>query len=115
MGVETLVAEPNENDFDALDKLCGEFRDQRGHPQSSKALALLDPRHGAEGLPRPQQTHRRLCRHRPLGALRPKAGQMPQKAAGRIVSLHFKNLNQMGPGTADAPTHDVPWGRVSAM
>ncbi len=26
MGVETLVAEPNEDDFDAVDKLCSEFK-----------------------------------------------------------------------------------------
>jgi L-ribulose-5-phosphate 3-epimerase len=30
---------------------------------------------------------------------------------GRIISFHFKDLNQKGPGTANKPTHDVPWGK----
>ena len=33
-----------------------------------------------------------------------------KKLAGRIISFHFKDLNQMGMGTHDKPTHDVPWG-----
>ncbi len=53
MGIETLVAEPNENDFDALEKLLRRVQDQRCHPQPSTAFTLLESRHGVEGLPRP--------------------------------------------------------------
>jgi sugar phosphate isomerase/epimerase len=105
MGVETLVAEPNENDFDAVEKLCNEFRINlaiHNHPRPSH---YWNP-----------DTVLKVCRGRSkrIGACADtghwaRSGLNPveclKKLAGRIVSLHFKDLNKMG---VDA--HDVPWG-----
>jgi len=110
MGIETLVAEPNENDFDAIDKLCAEFRINlaiHNHPMPSP---YWNP-----------ETVLKVCKGRSkrIGACADtghwaRSGFKPieclKKLAGRIISFHFKDLNQMGPGTPDAPTHDVPWG-----
>jgi sugar phosphate isomerase/epimerase len=110
MGVETLVAEPNEKEFDAIDKCCGEYRINlaiHNHPRPSpywnpdtvlKVCRGHSKRIGACA----DTGHWARSGFKPLDCLK--------KLAGRIVSLHFKDLNQMGPGTADKPTHDVPWG-----
>ncbi len=55
------------------------IRHEDRRSQSSEALALLEPRHGAQGVPRPQQPDWRLRRHRPLGAIGPQSGRVPQK------------------------------------
>ena len=98
MGIETLVAEPNENDFDAIDKLCEEFGINLAIHNHPEAFALLEPRHGAEGLQGPQQTHRGLCRHRPLGPFGPEAARLPQEARRADHQLPLQGSQQDGPG-----------------
>ena len=109
MGIETLVAEPNEDDFDAIDKLCEEFGINlaiHNHPMPSH---YWNP-----------DTVLKVCKGRSkrIGACADtghwaRSGFKPieclKKLAGRIISFHFKDLNQMGMGTGQ-PTHDVPWG-----
>jgi sugar phosphate isomerase/epimerase len=110
MGIETLVAEPAESDFDDIDKHCGEFGINlaiHNHPQPSH---YWNP-----------DTVLKVCKGRSkrIGACAdtghwPRSGLNPldclKKLAGRIISFHFKDVNRMGPETADAPIHDVPWG-----
>jgi sugar phosphate isomerase/epimerase len=113
MGIETLVAEPGENDFDAIDKLCAEFKINlaiHNHPKLSLAH-YWNP-----------ETVLKVCKghSKRIGACADtghwaRSGLKPieclRKLQGRVISFHFKDLNQMGPGTRDAPTHDVPWGK----
>jgi sugar phosphate isomerase/epimerase len=105
MGVETLVAEPNEGDFDAVEKLCAEFQINLAIHDHPKPSHYWNP-----------DTVLKVCRGRSkrIGACADtghwaRSGLNPveclKKLAGRIVSLHFKDLNKMG---MDA--HDVPWG-----
>ncbi|MFZ1934941.1 MAG: TIM barrel protein [Thermoguttaceae bacterium] len=105
MGVETLVAEPNEGDFDAVDKLCSEFQINLAIHDHPKPSHYWNP-----------DTVLKVCRGRSkrIGACADtghwaRSGLNPveclKKLAGRIVSFHFKDLNKMG---MDA--HDVPWG-----
>jgi sugar phosphate isomerase/epimerase len=105
MGVENIVAEPNEADFDAIDKLCEEFKINlaiHNHPRPSH---YWNP-----------DTVLRVCKNhsKRIGACADtghwvRSGLAPleclKKLEGRVVSFHFKDLNQNG---ADA--HDVPWG-----
>jgi sugar phosphate isomerase/epimerase len=110
MGIETLVAEPNEDDFDAIDKLCGEFQINLAIHDHPKPSHYWNP-----------DTVLKVCRGRSkrIGACADtghwaRSGFVPldclKKLRGRIISFHFKDLNQIGSGTSDAPTHDVPWG-----
>ena len=105
MGIETLVAEPNENDFAALDKLCGEFQINVAIHDHPKPSHYWNP-----------DTVLKVCRSRSkrIGACADtghwaRSGFVPldciKKLKGRIISFHFKDLNKMG---MDA--HDVPWG-----
>ena len=114
MGIETLVAEPNENDFDALDKLCGEFRINLAIHDHPKPSHYWNP-----------DTVLKVCRGRSkrIGACADtghwaRSGLTPveclKKLAGRIVSFHFKDLNQMGPGAADGLPTTCPGGPASA-
>jgi sugar phosphate isomerase/epimerase len=105
MGVETLVAEPGENDFDEIDKLCGEFKINLAIHNHPKPSHYWNP-----------DTVLKVCKghSKRIGACADtghwaRSGFKPvdclKKLAGRIISLHFKDLNKMG---MDA--HDVPWG-----
>jgi sugar phosphate isomerase/epimerase len=105
MGIENIVAEPNEADFDAIDKLCEEFGVNlaiHNHPKPSR---YWNP-----------DTVLTVCKDRSkrIGACADtghwaRSGLIPldclKKLEGRIISFHFKDLNKMA---ADA--HDVPWG-----
>jgi sugar phosphate isomerase/epimerase len=105
MGIETIVSEPAENSFDTLDKLCEEYQIHiaiHNHPQPSH---YWNP-----------DTVLKVCKGRSkwIGACADtghwmRSGLDPveclKKLEGRIVSFHFKDLNEMGPGA-----HDVPWG-----
>ncbi len=105
LGVETLVAEPGENDFDKIEKLCEEFGVNLAIHNHPKPSHYWNP-----------DTVRKVCegRSRRIGACADtghwaRSGLVPldciKKLEGRIVSFHFKDLNKMGPGA-----HDVPWG-----
>jgi sugar phosphate isomerase/epimerase len=105
MGVETLTAEPDPAEFDAIDKLCAEYGVNlaiHNHPKPSR---YWDP-----------DTVLKVCKDRSkrIGACADtghwaRSGLIPldclKKLEGRIISFHFKDLNKMA---ADA--HDVPWG-----
>ncbi len=112
MGIETLVAEPDKTPtqtldqvFQDLDKLCGEYQINiaiHDHPKPSHywnpdillaATKGLSKRIGA------------CCDtgHWSRSGLNPV--ECLKKLEGRIISFHFKDLNQPGPGA-----HDVPWG-----
>jgi len=104
MGIETIVSEPPQDALPVLDKLCAEYGvnvSLHNHPKPSQ---YWNP-----------DTVLEACRDRSkrIGACADtghwmRSGIVPlealKKLEGRIVSLHFKDLNAMGGG------HDVPWG-----
>ncbi len=107
LGIETIVSEPPEDALEMLDKLCAEYDMKiaiHNHPKYMgahywdpdvvlKACQGLSKRIGACA----DTGHWLRSGLNPVESLK--------KLEGRIVSLHFKDLNQKGP---DA--HDVPWG-----
>jgi sugar phosphate isomerase/epimerase len=105
MGIETIVSEPEKDAFPMIDKLTQEYGINmaiHNHPKPSRywkpeaeleALKGMGPRMGA-------------CAdtgHWPRSGLN--SLECLKKMEGRIISLHFKDLNEMG---KDA--HDVTWG-----
>jgi len=108
MGIKTIVSEPPEDAFDLIDKLCKEYKIGVALHNHPKPSPYWDP-----------DTVLRLCEGRShwIGACADtghwtRSGVDPLKAikklgrAKRIISLHFKDLNEFG--VRDA--HDVPWG-----
>jgi sugar phosphate isomerase/epimerase len=107
MGIETIVSEPPEEAMEMLDKLCAEYGMNiaiHNHPKYMQAH-YWNP-----------DTVLKACQGRShrIGACADtghwaRSGLNPleslKKLEGRIVSLHFKDLNVQGP---DA--HDLPWG-----
>jgi len=105
MGIETIVSEPPKDALPSLDKLCGEYGIRiaiHNHPKPSPywdpqivldACQGLSPRIGSCA----DTGHWMRSDVNPVEALR--------KLQGRIISLHFKDLNVLGEGA-----HDVPWG-----
>lgn len=105
MGVETLVAEPEPSQFDFLEKLCDEYNINiaiHNHPQPSPYWEPDSILKYVSG-----RSHR-------IGACADvghwvRSGLNPveclKKLEGRIISIHFKDLNK---SSRDA--HDVPWG-----
>ncbi len=112
MGIETIVSEPPEDAFDLLEKLCEEFKINvaiHNHPKPShywdpdsvlKVCKGRSKRIGACA----DTGHWMRSGVNPLEAIK-KLG-----AAGRIISLHFKDLNEFGIRGA----HDVIWGTGKA-
>jgi len=108
MRIETIVSEPPEDAFDLIDKLCKEYKISVALHNHPKPSHYWDP-----------DTVLRLCEGRSkwIGACADtghwtRSGVDPLKAvkklgaAKRIISLHFKDLNEFGNPRA----HDVPWG-----
>jgi sugar phosphate isomerase/epimerase len=108
MGIETIVSEPPEDAFDLIDRLCKEYKIGVALHNHPKPSYYWDP-----------DTVLRLCEGRSkwIGACADtghwtRSGVDPLKAikklgaADRIISLHFKDLNEFGVREA----HDVPWG-----
>ena len=105
MGIETIASEPKEDAFETLGKLSEEYEINvaiHNHPKPSR---YWNP-----------DTVLKVCRGRGkrIGACAdtghwPRSGLNPieclKKLEGRIISLHFKDINKLG---HDA--HDVPWG-----
>ncbi len=108
MGIEAIVSEPPEDAFDLIDKLCEEYKINVAIHNHPKPSHYWDP-----------DTVLKVCKGRskrigscadtghwtrsgvdPLEAIK-KLG-----AAGRIISLHFKDLNEFG----NRDAHDVIWG-----
>ena len=105
MGIETIVSEPPEEAFPLVDKLCQEYgigMAIHNHPKPSKywdpdrVVAVCQGRSKRIGSCA-DTGHWMRSGVDPLEALK--------KLEGRIISFHFKELNQKGPNG-----HDVPWG-----
>lgn len=106
MGIETIVSEPAEKDLPMLDKLAQEYKINvaiHNHPKEShywnpdvelKAFKGCSKRIGACA----DTGHWMRSNVQPLEALK--------KLEGRIISFHFKDLNEFG----NKEAHDVPWG-----
>ncbi len=105
MGIETIVSEPRKKDLPMIDKLAREYEINvaiHNHPKPSRywnpdtvsdACKGLSKRIGACA----DTGHWVRSGVDPLEALK--------KLEGRIISLHFKDLNRRG-----RRAHDVPWG-----
>lgn len=106
MGIETIVSEPDKKAFDLLDKLTEEYKINvaiHNHPKPSgywnpdavlEAVKGHSKRIGACA----DTGHWMRSGINPLEALK--------KLEGRIISFHFKDLNEFGKNEA----HDVTWG-----
>jgi sugar phosphate isomerase/epimerase len=104
-GIDTLVAEPEPAALDTVEKLCKEYNIKvaiHDHPKPSRywnpdtVLAAVKGRTPLMG----------ACAdvgHWIRSGLDPL--ECVKKLQGRIICLHFKDLNEMGP-----KAHDVPWG-----
>ncbi len=110
MGVEVIVSEPREDALDLIEMLCEEYQIKvaiHNHPKPSHywdpdtVLAAVKGRSkliGACG----DTGHWMRSGVNPLEALK--------KLQGRLISLHFKDLNEFGVPEA----HDVVWGTGKA-
>jgi sugar phosphate isomerase/epimerase len=105
-GINVLVAEPELNALDTVEKLCKEYNIK---------VAIHDHPRGRSIYWNPDAVLSAIKGRTPLmGACADvghwmRSGLDPleciRKLNGHIICLHFKDLNEMGP---DA--HDVPWG-----
>lgn len=108
MGIETIVSEPEADAFDMIEKLVKEYGIKvalHNHPKPSrywdpaKVAAAVE---GREGIGACADTgHWMRSGIDPLAAL--------QMLNGKIVSFHFKDLNE-----ASKDAHDVPFGQGKA-
>lgn len=111
MGTEVLVSEPEPEALDVIEKLCKEYRMRvaiHNHPRKPKdpnykvwdpdyVMSLVKDRDPAIG----------ACAdtgHWLRSGLDPV--ECLKKLEGRIIALHFKDLNEKG----NPKAHDVPWG-----
>ncbi|MHC4688738.1 MAG: family 16 glycoside hydrolase [Planctomycetota bacterium] len=106
MGIETIVSEPSQDVLEMIDKLCNEYDINmaiHNHPKPTrywnpdtvlKACQGCSKRIGACA----DTGHWTRSGVNPLEALK--------KMESRIISLHFKDLNEFG----NVEAHDVPWG-----
>jgi sugar phosphate isomerase/epimerase len=110
MGIETLVSEPEFEALDMIEKLCDEYQINlafHNHPKPSRYWDYKTVLEQCKG------------RSKRIGSCADtghwmRSGINPIEAIkaleGRIVSFHFKDLNEFGTGEA----HDVPWGTGKA-
>ena len=106
MGIETIVSEPPEDAFELIDKLCQEYKIKvaiHNHPAPShywnpeKVLEVLHGRSKWIG----------ACAdtgHWMRSGIKPLEGL--KMLEGRIISFHFKDLNEFG----NREAHDMIWG-----
>jgi sugar phosphate isomerase/epimerase len=106
MGIETIVAEPGEDQFDLLNKLVDEYGINiaiHNHPQPNHywnpdtELKVLQGRSKRIGSCA-DVGHWQRSGVQPIEALK--------KLEGRVIESHFKDLNKFG----DKGALDVPWG-----
>ena len=106
MGIETICSEPPEEAFDLVEKLCEEYKINvalHNHPKPSRywnpdnVLKVVKGRSKRIGACA-DTGHWMRSGIDPLEAIK--------KLEGRIISFHFKDLNEFGVREA----HDVPWG-----
>lgn len=105
MGIETLVSEPPFDAFDAIDKLCEEYKINvalHDHPKPSR---YWDPEIVLKTVKDHSKRIGACCDtgHWMRSDLNPV--ECLKKLEGRIISFHLKDLNEFGP-----KAHDVPWG-----
>jgi sugar phosphate isomerase/epimerase len=105
MGIDTLVSEPTPDAMDTVEKLCKEYNIKvaiHNHPQPNpywhptNVLAVVKGRSPLIGACA-DTGHWARCGLDPVECLK--------LLEGRIITLHFKDLNKKGAGA-----HDVPWG-----
>ncbi len=110
MGIETIVSEPPEDAFELIDRLCQEYKIKvaiHNHPAPShywnpkKVLEVVQGRSKWIGAC-VDTGHWMRSGVKPLEGLK--------MLEGRIISFHFKDLNEFG--KCDA--HDMPWGTGKA-
>jgi len=106
MGIETIVSEPDPDQMDVVETLCEEFKINvaiHNHPKPSRYWNPDTVLEAVRG------------RSKRIGACADtghwmRSGLDPveclKKLEGRIISLHFKDLDKKGDGA-----HDVPWGQ----
>ena len=106
MGIETITSEPNPKEMDVVEKLCEEFGISvaiHNHPKPSRYWSPDTVLAACKG------------RSKRIGACADtghwaRSGLDPveclKKLEGRIISLHFKDINKKQRRGA----HDVPWG-----
>lgn len=109
MGIETICSEPPANAFDLLDKMTKKYKINvaiHNHPKPSPYWNYEAVLKNCEG------------RGKRIGACADtghwlRSGIVPLDAIkaleGRIISFHFKDLNE-----ASKDAHDVPWGTGKA-
>ena len=106
MGIETIVSEPGEDQFDLLNKLVDEYQINlaiHNHPQPNHywnpdtELKVLEGRSKRIGSCA-DVGHWQRSGVQPIEAMK--------KLEGRIIETHFKDLNKFG----DKGAVDVPWG-----
>ncbi|MCK4824173.1 TIM barrel protein, partial [bacterium] len=110
MGVETIVSEPPEDAIDLIEKLCEEYQIKvaiHNHPKPSRYWNPDKVWEVCQGRSKwlgscADTGHWMRSGIDPLEALK--------KLEGRIISLHFKDLNEFGIRKA----HDVVWGTGKA-
>ncbi len=107
MGFEDIVSEPPESDLPMIDKLCEEYKIGvaiHNHPKPSHYWDYETMLKACEG----RSKWIGSCSdtgHWMRSGIDPVVAIKAVGKAGRIRSLHFKDLNEMGP-----KAHDVPWG-----
>jgi sugar phosphate isomerase/epimerase len=106
MGIETIVSEPTFDAFDGIEKLVEEYQINlalHDHPSPSRywnpetVLKVCKGRSKRIGACA-DTGHWMRSDIKPLDAIK--------QLEGRIISFHFKDLNEFG----KKGTHDVPWG-----
>jgi len=109
MGIETIVSEPAAEALDTVQKLVKEYGIRvaiHNHPKPSKywdPARVLAATQGREGIGSCADTgHWMRSGVNPLDAL--------QMLSGKIVSFHFKDLNEFN----NKDAHDVVWGTGKA-
>ena len=107
LGFEDIVSEPPEGDLAMIDKLCNEYKIGvaiHNHPKPSHYWDYETMLKACEG----RSKWIGSCSdtgHWMRSGIDPVVAIKAVGKAGRIRSLHFKDLNEMGPNA-----HDVPWG-----
>ncbi len=107
MGFENIVSEPAEKDLPMIDKLCAEYKIGlaiHNHPKPSPYWNYETTLKACAG----RSKWIGSCSdtgHWMRSGIDPVVAIKALGQAGRIRSLHFKDLNEMGPNG-----HDVPWG-----
>ena len=106
MGIETIVSEPKPDALDLVDRLCKEYKIKVAIHNHPKPTAYWNP-DTVLGALKGRSKWMGACvdtGHLTRSGIDPVEGI--KKLEGRIVSLHFKDVNKFG----ERKAHDVPWG-----